>query len=51
MFSTTPIRAADVQPALQRLAGAGQDQLRGSPRLDLAIPAAQVSMLFEKAVP
>jgi hypothetical protein len=51
VFTPSPIPAGDVQVALQRLAAVGPEQLRGSPRLDLVVPATQVSMRFEKAVP
>ncbi len=51
VFSTSPIRAADVWPALQRLAAAGPEALRSSARLDLRVPATQVSLVFQKAAP
>lgn len=51
VFSTSPLRASDVWPALHRLAAAGPGALRGSPRLDLSVPASQASLLFQKATP
>lgn len=51
VFSPSPIRAADVWPALHRLAAAGPAALRGSARLDLRVPATQASLVFEKAAP
>lgn len=49
VFSASPIRAADVWPALQRLAASGPGALRSSARLDLHVPATQASLVFEKA--
>ncbi len=51
VFSMSPLRAADVWPALQRLAAAGPAALRGSARLELHVPATQASLVFRKAAP
>jgi hypothetical protein len=44
VFSSVAIRAADVRQALHRFAA-----LRGSTRLELGMPATQVSLVFQKA--
>ena len=49
VFSTSPILALDVWPALHQLAALGPNALSGSRRLDLRIPATQASILFSKA--
>jgi hypothetical protein len=47
LFSRSPIAASDVRPELRKLVAAGASRLR-EPQV-LAIPAAQVSLIFEKA--
>jgi hypothetical protein len=51
IFSTAPVRVADVWPTLQGVAAAGPEALRTSRRLDLHVQATQASIVFQKEAP